>query len=455
MRKKLNFKEVLLVGSLLFGLFFGAGNLIFPLELGQRAGVNLTSVTIGFLISAIGLPILGIVATGLSDSDSLFDSAKPAGNSFAYFFTILLYLTIGPGFAIPRTATVSYEVGLKEFVKANDTLFLLVFSLVFFLLAFYFAIKEGNLIDTIGKYMTPIFLILLAFIGIMGLVKPMGKAASVSPIEKYQSSPFTVGIIDGYNTLDAPASLAFAVLIISSIKNLGVKDPADIGKETLKAGLVCLLCMGIVYSSLAFLGSTSAHIMDGGENGAIILAKIASHYLGSVGHILLSLIVFIACLKTAIGLISACSEMFSTMLSLNISYKKYCIIFSIVSFLIANLGLSRIISLSIPVLMFLYPLSIALIFLSIFSIKTGKREKIYKWTLAFTAAAAFFDLLVNLPESISKSHIVENILLVPNKFLPGFSLGFGWVLPAILGFIIGYIIDKNTKKGKITYTTGK
>ena len=138
------------MGSLLFGLFFGAGNLIFPLELGQRSGVNLGPVTIGFLISAIGLPILGIVATGLSDSDSLFDSAKPAGDFFAYFFTILLYLTIGPGFAIPRTATVSYEVALKGMVGANDTIYLLVFSIVFFLLAYYFAVKKGNLIDIIG-----------------------------------------------------------------------------------------------------------------------------------------------------------------------------------------------------------------------------------------------------------------------------------------------------------------
>lgn len=455
MKKKLSFKEVLLVGSLLFGLYFGAGNLIFPLELGQKSGVNLTPVTIGFLLSGVGLPILGIVATGLSDSESLFESAKPAGDFFAYFFTILLYLTIGPGFAIPRTATVSYEVGLKGLVGANDSLYLLIFSIIFFLLAYLFAVKKGNLIDTIGKYMTPIFLILLALIAILGFIKPMGPVASIDPTKEYQTSPFTAGFIDGYNTLDAPASLAFAVLIIAAIKKLGVTEPADIGREVLKAGIVCLIAMGVVYSSLAYLGSTSAHIMDGGENGAIILAKISNHYLGSFGHILLSLIVFIACLKTAIGLISACSEMFSEMLSFNISYKQYCIIFVIVSFLIANLGLTRIISLSIPVLMFLYPLSIALIFLSMVSIKTGKRETIYKWTLALTAFAAFFDLLINLPESISKSNFVTSILTFPNKYLPGFSLGFGWIIPTMLGFVIGYMIDKAKNKSKVTYTTGK
>ena len=115
MKKTLNFKQTLLVGSLLFGLFFGAGNLIFPLKMGQDAGYNIGPVTLGFLLSGVGLPILGVVAAAMSDSQSLFDIAVPAGKKFAYFFTILLYLTIGPGFAIPRTSTVSYEVSFASF----------------------------------------------------------------------------------------------------------------------------------------------------------------------------------------------------------------------------------------------------------------------------------------------------------------------------------------------------
>ena len=455
MKKKLEFKEILLVGSLLFGLFFGAGNIIFPLELGQGSASNLRPVTLGFLATGVGLPILGVIAAALSESESLFDLAKPAGKKFAYFFTVLLYLTIGPGFAIPRTSTVSYEVGPKGFIGGNESLSLLVFSLIFFSLALYFSLKKGNLIDTIGKFMTPIFLILLAIIAILGIVKPMGPIDLVSPSEKYMSSPFTTGAIDGYNTLDAPASLAFAVLIISAIKKLGVNEAKDIGRETLKSGLVCLLGMSLVYTSLSYLGASSNAIMQRGDNGAIILAKISSHYLGEFGHFLLAAIVFIACLKTAIGLISACSEMFSEILSFDISYKKYCLIFSILSFLIANLGLAKIIGLSIPVLMFLYPLSIVLTFLAMLSIKMGKRASVYKWTLALTGIAAFFDFLKNLPEVISKSEAIVNFLKLPSNFLPGFDLGFGWMLPALIGFIIGILIDKSKNKSKVIYASGK
>lgn len=454
MKNKLNFREVLLVGSLLFGLFFGAGNLIFPLELGQRSGYNLTAVTLGFLISGVGLPILGVAAAAMSDSESLLELAIPAGKKFAYFFTILLYLTIGPGFAIPRTATVSYEVGFSGITSIDDKLMLLIFSIVFFSLALYFSLKEGNLINTIGKYMTPIFLILLAILVTMSFMSPMGPSKSISPITKYQLSPFTTGIIDGYNTLDAPAALAFAIIIISSIKDLGIQKASDIAKETLKAGLICLIAMSIVYASLAYMGSTSTSIMEIKENGALILSEISNFYLGVYGHILFSLIVFVACLKTAIGLISACSEMFNQLLEYDISYRKYCVIFAIISFLIANLGLDRIVSLSMPVLMFLYPMCIVLMILSLFSIKIGKNQTIYRWTLLFTAIAAFFDLLMKLPSIISESSFVTSILAFPNRFLPGFSLGFGWILLAIIGFVVGFVIDKKNNKSKIIDNAG-
>lgn len=452
MKKTLNFKQILLIGSLLFGLFFGAGNLIFPLKMGQDAGYNIGPVTLGFLLSGVGLPILGVVAAAMSDSQSLFDIAVPAGKKFAYFFTILLYLTIGPGFAIPRTSTVSYEVSFGSF-SINQSLGLFIFSLIFFALALGFALNKGKLIDTIGKYLTPIFLVLLGVLVLLGIFKPMGPVGAIEPTNNYLSSPFLKGVIDGYNTLDAPASLAFAVIIIGAIKPFGLKDPQNIAKQTLKAGLVCLLAMSLVYVSLALLGASSTNIMEPAANGAIILAEISKYYLGDIGHILLSLIVIVACLKTSIGLISACSEMFSEMLSFDISYEKYCYIFAIISFAIANLGLETIISLSLPVLLFLYPLSIVLIILSMLSVKIGKNEIVYKWTIGFTAFAAIFDLLKASP--FAKSDLLVNILRFPENFLPGFDLGFAWIIPAAIGFAIGIIIDKTNKNSKISKTTGE
>lgn len=442
MKKNLTLSEKILVGSLLFGLFFGAGNLIFPLELGQRSGSNITPVTIGFLLSAVSLPILAVVATAASDSESLFDLSKAAGSKFAYFFTTLLYLTIGPGFAIPRTATTTYEVVFEGNETFYNSFGLLIFSLVFFALVLFFSIKKAKLIDTIGKYMTPIFLVLLSFLLILTIFKPMGTVGVNEPAPEYVASPVAVGFVDGYNTLDAPAGLAFAIIIISSIKEFGVTDKKSMAIETLKSGLVCLFAMSLIYAGLSFMGGAAANILDDYENGAVILAKISEYYLGNLGHILLSIIVFIACLKTAIGLVSACSEMFEEMFNHRLNYKTYCIVFSVVSLLIANLGLKQIIALSLPVLMFIYPISIVLIALSIISIFMGKRTFVYKTSLAVTGIFALLDFLKASPEFISKSSAVTNLLDFASKSLPGFEIGFAWLIPALIAFFIAFIIDK-------------
>ena len=442
MKKNLTLSEKLLVGSLLFGLFFGAGNLIFPLELGQRSGSNITPVTIGFLLSAVSLPILAVVATAASDSESLFDLSKAAGSKFAYFFTTLLYLTIGPGFAIPRTATTTYEVVFEGNEVFYNSFGLLLFSVVFFALVLFFSIKKAKLIDTIGKYMTPIFLVLLSFLLILTIFKPMGTVGVSEPAPKYVASPVAVGFVDGYNTLDAPAGLAFAIIIISSIKEFGVTDKKSMAIETLKSGLVCLIAMSLIYAGLSFMGGAAANILDDYENGAVILAKISENYLGNLGHILLSIIVFIACLKTAIGLVSACSEMFEEMFNHRLNYKTYCVVFSVVSLLIANLGLKQIVALSLPVLMFIYPISIVLIALSIVSIFMGKRTFVYKISLAVTGVFALLDFLKASPEFISKSSAVTNLLDFASKCLPGFEIGIAWLIPALIAFFIAFIIDK-------------
>lgn len=451
MKKNLTLSEKLLVGSLLFGLFFGAGNLIFPLELGQRSGSNITPVTIGFLLSAVSLPILAVVATAASDSESLFDLSKAAGSKFAYFFTTLLYLTIGPGFAIPRTATTTYEVVFEGNEVFYNSFGLLLFSVVFFALVLFFSIKKAKLIDTIGKFMTPIFLVLLSFLLILTIFKPMGTVGVSEPAPKYVSSPVAVGFVDGYNTLDAPAGLAFAIIIISSIKEFGVTDKKSMAIETLKSGLVCLFAMSLIYAGLSFMGGAAANILDDYENGAVILAKISEHFLGNLGHILLSIIVFIACLKTAIGLVSACSEMFEEMFNHRLNYKTYCVVFSVVSLLIANLGLKQIVALSVPVLMFIYPISIVLIALSIVSIFMGKRTFVYKTSLAVTGIFALLDFLKASPEFISKSSAVTNLLDFASRSLPGFDIGFAWFIPAIIAFFIAFIIDKKRVRNWIYF----
>lgn len=441
MKKKLNFNQTLLVGSLLFGLYFGAGNLIFPIELGQNSGYNLYKVVLGFIISGVGLPLLGVVASAISKNDSLFEMGKTVGNKFAYFFTTALYLTIGPFFAIPRTSTVAFEVGIASNISEEKTrLFLFIFSLIFFLIVLAFALKPGKIMDNIGKILTPTFLVLLSILVLFSIFKPMGDLGQNEPIKIYQNNPLFKGILDGYNTMDALASLAFAIIIISSIRNLGVTDSNQVAKETLKSGLICLIAMSTVYVSLAFMSSSSANIMDLGNNGGRILSHISFYYLGNFGKILLAAIVIIACLKTAIGLIIACSQIFMEMYPNSLSYKTYAIIFTFISFLIANLGLQKIISLSIPVLMYLYPLAIVLIFLSLAYPIIGKNRRIFTLTILFTGIFSIFDFLKALPKNISNTNSISKIVGFAKDYLPAFKLGFGWFVPAVVGFILALII---------------
>ncbi|QXE20868.1 branched-chain amino acid transport system II carrier protein [Clostridium sp. 001] len=441
MKEKLRFNQNLLIGSLLFGLFFGAGNLIFPVQMGQEAGNHTLTATIGFLITGVGLPILGIVASALSKSESLLDMAGPISSRYSKIFTCLLYLTIGPLFAIPRTATVAFEVGIHPFVSSgNLKLGLFIFSLIFFVFTIYFSLKPGQILDWIGKYLTPIFLVLLSVLLIATFVKPMGQVSQYAAQGKYVTQPLFTGLLDGYNTMDALASLAFAIIIISNIRKLGIKNPNLIAVETCKSGLVSVVGMAVIYASLAYMGATSLGSIKRADNGGSILSMVSNHYFGFVGKMLLAAIVAVACVKTAIGLITSCSEMFSEMFPRSIPYKKYAVLFTVCSFIIANFGLNSIIKLSLPVLMFLYPLAITLIVLSLLTPFIHKQNDIYRWTTVLTGIAAFFDFCKALPDPLVKSEIVTQLVNFAHLYLPGFDYGFGWLLPAFCGFFIGLIV---------------
>lgn len=441
MKQKLSFQQNLLIGSLLFGLFFGAGNLIFPVKMGQDAGSHALIATIGFLITGVGLPVVGIIASALSKSESLYEMAKPVSSKYATIFTCMLYLTIGPLFAIPRTATVAFEVGIHPFISDNYLkLGLFIFSLLFFAFTMYFSLRPGQILDWVGKYLTPIFLVLLSILLIATFVNPMGHASQFAALGNYATQPLVTGLLDGYNTMDALASVAFAIIIISTIQKMGVKNSNSIALETLKSGLVCIVGMAVIYASLAYMGATSTGVIGKAENGGSILSLVSNHYFGVAGKVLLAAIVVIACVKTAIGLITACSEMFSEMFPSSINYRGFALIFIGFSFVIANFGLSNIIQLSIPVLMFLYPLVITLILLSLLTPFINQQSDIYKWTTGLTVIAAFFDLCNALPPYLHDNAVVTGLVSFAHSYLPGFDYGFGWILPALCGFVIGFVI---------------
>jgi len=449
MKEKLDLKSNLLIGSLLFGLFFGAGNLIFPVQMGQLAGKNTLHATIGFLFTGVGLPLLGVIAAALSQSESLYDLAKPVGRIYSVLFTCMLYLTIGPLFAIPRTATVAFEVGLNPFIdEEHFQTGLLVFSLIFFVITLYFSLKPGRILDWVGKFLTPVFVALLSVLITATYVNPMGKARQYAPQGNYIDKPLFTGLLNGYNTMDALASLAFAIVIISNIEKLGVKDTKRKAIETCKSGIVCLVGMSAIYASLAYMGATSLGNVSRADNGGKIMSMVSEHYFGFTGKVLLAAIVTVACLKTAIGLITSCAQMFSEMFPNSMSYNKYAAIFTAFSFTIANFGLNKIIQLSLPVLMFLYPLAIVLIVLSLLAPITNKITEIYRWTTAFTVIAASFDFCNALPASLKETPVIKAIIDFAHMYLPGFDYGFGWIIPALGGFVIGTAIYRSRTKAE-------
>lgn len=443
METKLTWKNLFFIGSMLFGLFFGAGNLIFPVYLGQQAGSNVWLAIIGLLITGVGLPLLGVASMGITASNSVFDLAGKVNRPYAYMFTILLYVTMGPLFAIPRLATISFQLGIAPFVNYGLQNFgLLIFSALFFIATWFLSRKPSKLMTYVGKWLTPIFLILLGILVVVAFVKPMGSLQAL-PQHQYAKSPVLTGFTEGYNTMDALASLAFGVVVIETIKSLGITKPAQIAKDTVKSGIISVVIMGVIYAFLALIGTMSVAQFPLASNGGVTLAQVFNYYFGPFGSLLLALIAIIACLKTSIGLVSAFGETAEEMFP-KFNYQVTLVVVSVVSFLIANIGLTRLINYSTPILMFLYPLAMVLIIVAVLSPLLGNSKWIYRVTTIFTIIPAFFAGLESLPKNLQSEAMISQILSW-NKYLPLSELGLGWVMPAIVGLAAGWLISKLVK----------
>ncbi|QPQ36215.1 branched-chain amino acid transport system II carrier protein [Lysinibacillus sp. JNUCC-52] len=437
MQKKIPFSTYAVIGTMLFGLYFGAGNLIFPIQLGQLAGTNFWFALIGFLVTAIGLPFLGILAIGLSGSNGLRDLASRIHPLFGVIFSLALYLTIGPFFAIPRTATVPFVVGFEPYISAEYTTILLaVFSFIFFAIVYYFSLNPAKIMDYIGKVLTPAFLVVLFILIIISIVKPMGHFQQ--PIGDYIQSSFMTGFKEGYNTMDALASLAFGIVVINAIKNAGITDRKEIAKATWKSGIFAMALMTLIYGLITYMGASSIEAVGTFDNGGLIFAAVADHYFGSFGAILLAVIIVLACLKTSIGLITSCSEFFHEVFP-KISYKWFVFILCVVSFSIANFGLNNIIQFAIPVLMFLYPLAIVLILLALSSSLFNNKQAVYASAMFLTFFVSLIDGYNALVNSMpaAKLSVLDSVAELYSNILPLYDIGLGWILPAVVGVIIG------------------
>ncbi|WP_203650499.1 branched-chain amino acid transport system II carrier protein [Secundilactobacillus yichangensis] len=442
--QKLSTRNLIFIGMMLFGLFFGAGNLIFPVFVGQQAGTHYWPAMIGFLISGVGLPLLGVAAIGITKSDGLFQLSQKVNRFYAYAFTILLYLCIGPLFALPRLASISFEVGLNPFVPVkHQSGGLLIYSILFFLVAWWFARKPSKIMVYVGKFLTPAFLILLAALLIMVVIKPMGSGQL--PVGGYVKSPVAAGFTAGYSTMDALAGLAFGIIVVNAIRELGVTEPTRVASDTIQAGSIAVIFMAVIYSLLGLLGRNALGQFSRAANGGPVLANVANYYFGDFGNLLLAVLVILACLKTAIGLITAFGDTFKELFP-RIPYAILIVVASAVPLIFANIGLNRLLLFSTPLLYFIYPLAITLILMSLLTPILGESRWLFGTVTVFTLIPAVLDGLNALPTGLHHGWIAD--LLSLGHLLPGFSVGLGWTVPALAGLAIGWVFAKITAHKK-------
>ncbi len=438
--KKLNFLQMLSISMTLFAMFFGAGNMIFPPAMGQQAGTNFFWALLGFIVTDAGIAILGITAVVLT-GDSMKDLGSIVDRRFAKFLAILVYLLIGPLFALPRTGTVSLELAILPFIDSEYALLCSVlFTAVFFGITYFLSSNPKKIVDIVGKMLTPILLISIGAIFVASLLHvnsgaDMGYGIMQVPNGEYASIPFFKGMIEGYNALDGPAGLAFAIIVISAIQNYGVTEKKQIAKYTVLCGLGSAFLLSIVYFALTYTGAITG--MSSFSNGGALLSAVANLLFGNVGAVILGIAVLLACLTTSIGLTTSFADYFSEEYP-HISYKKIAGGVCLFSFLIANIGLNQLIAVSLPVLIMIYPVSVVLLVLSFFREKIGGCKMVYILGMLFTLAVSFMDGLANAGISLGA-------LSGWTAYLPFQNLGLGWVLPAVLGSLIGFLPFLNKK----------
>ncbi|MFC3039892.1 branched-chain amino acid transport system II carrier protein [Virgibacillus xinjiangensis] len=420
-------KDIFIIGFMLFALFFGAGNLIYPPVLGIEAGTAYWPAIFGFILTGVGLPILAVTAISFvkNDARELADRVHPL---FGLLFTSTVYLAIGPFFGIPRAATVGYEMSVQPFTDGTSGTALLIFTLIFFSLVFLVSLNPSRMVDRIGQYLTPILLTAIIGLSIGALLlfdNPAG-----TPGQDYASTPLFTGFLEGYLTMDAIAALAFGIIVVNAFKDRGYHSPKQLVPATLKAGLVAGIGLTAVYGVLGWIGSKmAAH--GSYTNGGNILSNAADLIFGSFGTLLLGVIVTLACFTTSVGLVVASGQFFVKVTPF--SYKWIISIVTVASFLIANQGLETIISISVPVLTFIYPIAIVLILLTFLDKLFGGRKGVYRGAILFTAITSLYDGLTAFGLELTGITPVM-------EYLPFFGIGLGWLVPAIIGGLIGFFL---------------
>lgn len=438
-------KNTWIIGFTLFAMFFGAGNLIFPPNLGLDSGQFFWPSILAFALTGIGLPLLGVIVGALG-KQGYIGSLNKISPKFSVIFLIVIYLTIGPLFAIPRTASTSFEMTITPIAHTNSSLALFIFTIIYFLVVLYLCINPNKMVDRIGSLLTPLLLITILAMIIKGFVDYGGNTHSQAA-EAFTSNfaGFSQGFTNGYLTMDAIAAIAFSMIVVNAVKATGITHANKIFRQTLLAGIIAAVALMFIYISLGFIGNHMAvpqekvaSLIANDQNiGTYLLTTMASAGFGAFGKYLLGIIVALACLTTACGLIVSVSEYFNRIFP-RISYKTYVIIFTLVSFILANQGLNSVITMSVPVLSIVYPVAITSVLLILLA------RFIPTKPIAQQIPVAVVSIISIL--SVIHTQGWFKLSLIDNLPLKDYSLE--WFPIAVITTIIGYIVAPLFKKQK-------
>lgn len=412
--------DIVVIGLALFAMFFGAGNLIFPPYLGLNAGTSWITGFMCFFIADVGLALVAIIAMIKTGDVSMNAITGKLGKVPSILINSLIVLCIGPFLAIPRTAATTFEMGVLPIMPNFNSW---VFGAIFFGIVLALTIRPSSVIDVIGKFLTPALVVCLLGLIVIGFVNPIGE---ITPPQDFNT--IKEGIMAGYQTLDVLASLVFVIIIISAARNKGYTETKETMNVVLKSSIVAAIALFVIYGGLTYLGATTSAGGFEDYNQAGLVVAITQALVGSYGVVILGIIVFFACLTTAIGLTSSCASYFQEVTNGKASYTMVVILTVGFSYVVSNFGISTIISVAAPILMLLYPVVLVMIILTLFS-NSIKNNNIY-------IGAALFALIISAMDvSLGYGAPFEFV-----KNLPLATYQCGWVVPAIIGGILGKFV---------------
>ena len=421
-------KDVLLTGFALFAMLFGAGNLIFPPMLGYETSSSWIPTMLAFIITGVGFPFLGILSVSIA-GNGIKDFANRVSPTFSKIFAIISILAIGPMLAIPRTGATAYEITFLH-NGMNNTIYKYIYLICYFGIVILFSLRASKVIERVGKILTTILLLLLFLIIAKGI---FFSGLSIKPdIYPYA---FKKGFLEGYQTMDTIASIAYAGIILKAIKNGRNLTQKQEFSFLIKAGLVAILSLALIYGGFALVGAKMHSVLV--TNDKIeLLVKTTSYLLGNYGNLVLAICVAGACLTTAIGLVATVGEFFSSITSFK--YEKIVIFTVIISFLLSILGVESIIRISVPILVFIYPVMISLIILNLFG-KYIKNDYVYKGVVLFTG-------IIGLIESLASIGITNTYTNSVLEILPFSDYGLTWLFPGLIGYILFSLMFRKVQR---------